>query len=609
MRSFLIAFVSLGAILAIAVSMRPSPAQTAISVGPALAVPASAFLAVARTDVASSGMVQVNATGRSREATVLRVLRNNRIVLERSLPQGDAGGPVDMGAFMVSKGDALTLQSSASGDVGAAGVTARVMAGDELKRESAASLRANRMLAFRDDFNGDAWDPQSSVWATLNKQGGRIHPTSPDSVYSDRGFSAQVGAGAAMDPFSLHDGVLTIRAGKIPTGNLGPVRAALGDKAPANLTGPDSLRYFSGDLETNATWSQTYGYFEMRAKLPRGEGFWPAFWLTSTRGWPPEIDMLEAVYHADTKAGVNQIHSALHYKRVLSGDQATGPELTAAVDTPVAPLGADLYNEFHLYAAGWTPQWISIYFDEQLIYRVATPPQLNGPMQLMANLQIGKLSSNGGTWAADFTDDGNLGNALQIDYIAAYLDGQAYPTVQTASPGGPVNAPGELAPGLAGSTLVGDAGANTITTGPGTDIVRTGGGGDTIIINAGKDAHKIIEGFDPAAGAKLDLEGFALRTPADVLARARQIGPDVWILLGRLPQPPQSVILRNLSLRQLTPAAIRIGAGPQRPDRPNQPAGANRANPGQVLKPQLSPPAKLLKPIKPPKPLKPVKGF
>ena len=73
----------------------------------------------------------------------------------------------------------------------------------------------------------------------------------------------------------------------------------------ANLTaelhpGTNSHPFTSGMIQTGgtastkATFAYRYGYAEIRAKLPKGAGMWPAFWLVqANRQWPPEIDIME----------------------------------------------------------------------------------------------------------------------------------------------------------------------------------------------------------------------------------------------------------------------------------------------------------------------------
>lgn len=66
-------------------------------------------------------------------------------------------------------------------------------------------------------------------------------------------------------------------------------------------------------MNTGGLFSVMYGKFEMRAKLPYGQGIWPAFWLLGDNigevGWPAcgEIDIMELI----GKDSAN-IHSTLH---------------------------------------------------------------------------------------------------------------------------------------------------------------------------------------------------------------------------------------------------------------------------------------------------------
>ena len=77
-----------------------------------------------------------------------------------------------------------------------------------------------------------------------------------------------------------------------------------------------------------------YGYFEARAKLPRGRGVWPGFWLNSsvssngTAIWPPEIDIFEYVLN-DVEEKPNFMHSDV---KVQPGPN---PPRSAAISGPI----------------------------------------------------------------------------------------------------------------------------------------------------------------------------------------------------------------------------------------------------------------------------------
>src|SRR5206468_2525137 len=108
----------------------------------------------------------------------------------------------------------------------------------------------------------------TSGWQTSFYFGGRtLSSNGEQQYYSD--------SSVGVNPFAVANGVLDITAS--PGAN------------------PGALWYNSGLITTEGMFSQTYGYFEMRAKLPAGQGMWPAFWLLpSDKSWPPELDVLEA---------------------------------------------------------------------------------------------------------------------------------------------------------------------------------------------------------------------------------------------------------------------------------------------------------------------------
>jgi hypothetical protein len=162
-------------------------------------------------------------------------------------------------------------------------------------------------------------------------------------VYVDPCFLAARGQGGALDPFvKRHDGGIDLVADRAP---------------PAVAQALEGHGFTSGLITTQPSFSQTYGYFEMRAKLPAGKGLWPAFWLLpADLGWPPEIDVMESI------GDPTRIYATLHSKL----DPAPGVEIAV----PASPDG------FHD-------------FDGRQVARHPTPADLNKPMFMLVNLAVG----------------------------------------------------------------------------------------------------------------------------------------------------------------------------------------------------------------------------
>jgi hypothetical protein len=167
--------------------------------------------------------------------------------------------------------------------------------------------------------------------------------------------------------------------------------------------------YTSARLKTQDKFDFTYGRLDVRAKLPKGGGTWPAIWMLGANfpevGWPNcgEIDIME---HVGNDPG--SIQSALHnpssfgntiYKRSV--------DITDESDT------------FHVYSMIWSEEQISFYLDGVRFY-IYRPESRNSntwpydkPQFLILNVAMG--GSLGGDIDPTFTS-----SSMEIDYVRIY---------------------------------------------------------------------------------------------------------------------------------------------------------------------------------------------
>ena len=186
------------------------------------------------------------------------------------------------------------------------------------------------------------------------------------------------GKTVGLDPFSVSDGVLEITAN------------TLAPEQSAHLGG---YGFSSGLITTQPSFSQRYGYFEMRAALPAGKGLWPAFWmLAADNSWPPEIDVMENI--GDPRRAYVTAHSSTR--------KAEGIEVALS------------NQDFHTFAVAWDPQTLVWFVDGAEVGRQPTPSDMHKPMYLVANLAIG------GGWAGPPNAQTRWPAKLRIDYIRAY---------------------------------------------------------------------------------------------------------------------------------------------------------------------------------------------
>ena len=129
--------------------------------------------------------------------------------------------------------------------------------------------------------------------------------------------------------------------------------------------------FTSAKLLTKGKFSQAYGRFEARIKVPGGSGLWPAFWLLGENidvdGWPQcgEIDIMEYRRQEPTKVS-GSIHGPGY-----SGLTDPQGQVTKSYD-----LGNDRYDAgFHVFGIEWSPNYINYYIDD-VLYNQITPSDI-----------------------------------------------------------------------------------------------------------------------------------------------------------------------------------------------------------------------------------------
>jgi beta-glucanase (GH16 family) len=249
---------------------------------------------------------------------------------------------------------------------------------------------------FNEDFNalslvnGDSGVWEAKYWWAPEK-GASLHTNGEQQWYVNPSYQPT----SSVNPFSVSNGVLTITAEQTP------------DAISNQVEGYD---YTSGMLTTHSSFSQTYGYFEIRADMPEDQGVWPAFWLLPEDGsWPPELDVIEM-------RGQNP------NTLIMSAHSNEGGQQTSIINNVSVPST----EGFHTYGVLWDEEHITWYFDDVAVAQADTPSDMHDPMYMIVNLAVGGMA---GTPSDGLVD----GSEMKIDYIRAYsIDDPALAsTVQT----------------------------------------------------------------------------------------------------------------------------------------------------------------------------------
>ena len=202
------------------------------------------------------------------------------------------------------------------------------------------------------------------------------------------------------------------------TANMLPANA-FGDNATAGTKVKKS--YTSGRISTQNLKTFTYGRFEVRAKVPNGQGYLPAFWLMANDEnvygqWPRcgEIDCME-VMGQDT----NKLYGTIHYGNPHAESQGT---------YTIKDGEKSFSDDFHTFTCDWEPGKITWYVDgikyhEESNWHSTTegqgtltyPAPFDQPFYIILNLAVG------GSWVGNPNEETSfVNNPFVVDYVRVY---------------------------------------------------------------------------------------------------------------------------------------------------------------------------------------------
>ncbi len=173
--------------------------------------------------------------------------------------------------------------------------------------------------------------------------------------------------------------------------------------------------YTSARMRTRGKGDWMRGRIEVRARLPYGQGLWPAIWMLPTDqtygGWPRsgEIDIMEVIGREP-----DHVHGTLHFGRASNDKSQNG-------GSHRAPAGS-LRNAFHSYIVEWSENEFKWYIDELQYARVtswyapndAFPAPFDQRFHILMNVAVG------GNWPGSPDGSTVFPQRMEVDYVRVF---------------------------------------------------------------------------------------------------------------------------------------------------------------------------------------------
>ena len=307
---------------------------------------------------------------------------------------------------------------------------------DPLTASQEGASRPGYELVFSDEFAGDSLDPErwqgqlrwDGDWNGERYEYRRINgehqfyvnPISDDQEMLDTVVPT-------YNPFEFDGERLAIRA--IPNPFKRGERGLPFGPLKSMIVQQDFL---SGAMSTYDKFSQKYGYFEARIKIPNHVGTFPAFWLyhqsTVAEGTQrTEIDIMENLGHFP-----ESVYNTAHFHADVGVGRPGSHKFLKPQPSGQVYTGIDYSADYHTYAVEWEPGKVTWLIDDQVVNELYEEQLNHEELYLIINLAMG------GNWTNFPTNAGGLGRALdsffpnrddmanfanpalEIDYVRVY---------------------------------------------------------------------------------------------------------------------------------------------------------------------------------------------
>ena len=150
-----------------------------------------------------------------------------------------------------------------------------------------------------------------------------------------------------------------------------------------------------------------YGRFDVRAKLPYGQGMWPAIWMLPTDwkygGWPAsgEIDIMELLGHE-----TNKVYGTIHYGVDAAHHLQKGGSYKLSSGT--------FAGDFHTFTTVWDSISMAWYVDGTLYFAANATSPFDRRFHMLLNVAVG------GNWPGSPDAFTIFPQRMVVDYVRVY---------------------------------------------------------------------------------------------------------------------------------------------------------------------------------------------